>query len=107
VVNCAGIATPGRIVGKKGALPLDRFRQVIEVNTVGTFNVCRLASERMVTAEEFVSPSGSGHIYEGTGTEMDSERGVIINTASIAYQDGQIGQVAYAASKGGENETKR
>jgi len=98
IVNCAGIATPGRIVGKKGALPIARFQQVMDVNTVGTFNVCRLGAERMVNSESPISPSSSSPKYEDA--RMDVERGVIINTASIAYQDGQIGQAAYAASKG-------
>src|SRR3954465_2032218 len=85
VVNCAGIATPGRVVGRKGPLPLATFRQVIEVNLIGTFNVLRLAAERMIAAEP----------------GEDGDRGVVVMTASIAAYDGQIGQAAYAASKGG------
>ena len=85
VVTCAGIATPGRIVGRKGPLPLATFRQVIEVNLIGTFNVLRLAAERMIDL-----PAGD-----------DGDRGVVVMTASIAAYDGQIGQIAYAASKGG------
>ncbi len=82
-INCAGIAPPKRIIGKEGAMPLDDFRKTIEVNLIGTFNVCRLAAEAMARNE----PGESG------------ERGVIVNTASVAAFDGQIGQCAYAASK--------
>ncbi|MFF0338127.1 SDR family NAD(P)-dependent oxidoreductase [Kribbella sp. NPDC004875] len=85
VVNCAGVATPGRVVGRKGPLPLATFRQVIEVNLIGTFNVLRLAAERMIAAEP----------------TADGDRGVVVMTASIAAYDGQIGQAAYASSKGG------
>jgi NAD(P)-dependent dehydrogenase (short-subunit alcohol dehydrogenase family) len=85
VVTCAGIATPGRIVGRKGPLPLATFRQVIEVNLIGTFNVLRLAAERMIPLEPLA----------------DGDRGVVVMTASIAAYDGQVGQAAYAASKGG------
>ena len=85
VVTCAGIATPGRVVGRKGPLPLATFRQVIEVNLIGTFNVLRLAAERMIALEP----------------DEDGDRGVVVMTASIAAYDGQIGQAAYAASKGG------
>jgi NAD(P)-dependent dehydrogenase (short-subunit alcohol dehydrogenase family) len=84
VVSCAGVATPGRVIGKRGPLPLDRFDQVIAINLVGTFNVLRLAAEAMLALD----PIGE-------------ERGVIVNTASAAAYDGQIGQAAYAASKGG------
>ncbi|WP_328714430.1 3-hydroxyacyl-CoA dehydrogenase [Nocardia salmonicida] len=83
-VNCAGIGNAIKTVGKKGAFPLADFTKVINVNLVGTFNVIRLAAERMA------------------GTDpVGEERGVIINTASVAAYDGQIGQAAYAASKGG------
>ena len=85
LVNCAGIAPAGRIVGREGALPLDQFEQVIRVNLIGTFNLMRLAAVGMIGAEP----------------NTDGERGVIVNTASIAAFDGQIGQAAYAASKGG------
>lgn len=85
VVTCAGIATPGRIVGRKGPLPLATFRQVIEVNLIGTFNVLRLAAERMIALEPLA----------------DGDRGVVVMTASIAAYDGQVGQAAYASSKGG------
>ena len=83
-VNCAGIGTPGRVLGRKGPHPLGQFATVITVNLVGTFNVIRLAAEKMVAVDP-----------------VDGERGVIVNTASIAAFDGQIGQAAYAASKGG------
>jgi NAD(P)-dependent dehydrogenase (short-subunit alcohol dehydrogenase family) len=88
VVNCAGIATPGKVLGRDGVLPLDAFSRVIQVNLVGTFNVIRLAAAAMATTEP-------------ASTELGGpERGVIINTASVAAFDGQIGQPAYAASKG-------
>jgi 3-hydroxyacyl-CoA dehydrogenase / 3-hydroxy-2-methylbutyryl-CoA dehydrogenase len=83
-VSCAGIGWAGRVVGRKGAHGLDAFEQVIRVNLIGTFNVMRLAAEAMVQNE----PTAAG------------ERGVCVNTASIAAFDGQIGQIAYAASKG-------
>ena len=84
-INCAGIASAEKVLGREGPHSLDSFAKVVEVNLVGTFNVVRLAAEVMVNNE----PAQSG------------ERGVIINTASVAAFDGQIGQVAYAASKGG------
>ena len=83
-VNCAGVGWAGRVLGKNGVLPLDQFASVVTINLIGTFNVIRLAAERIVQADE-----------------IDGERGVIVNTASIAAFDGQIGQAAYAASKGG------
>jgi NAD(P)-dependent dehydrogenase (short-subunit alcohol dehydrogenase family) len=83
-VNCAGIGPAGRTVGRDGALSLDRFREVIDINLIGTFNVLRLAAAAMNAQEP-----------------RDGERGVIVNTASVAAFDGQIGQVAYAASKAG------
>jgi NAD(P)-dependent dehydrogenase (short-subunit alcohol dehydrogenase family) len=85
-VNCAGIAPPAKIVGRDGPHDLDLFRKVIEVNLIGTFNMLRLAAAGMQGLEPV------------TG---DGERGVIINTASVAAFDGQIGQAAYGASKGG------
>jgi NAD(P)-dependent dehydrogenase (short-subunit alcohol dehydrogenase family) len=86
VVNCAGIGTAGKTVGKnEQPLDLASFRKTIEVNLIGTFNVIRLAAARMAKN----TPNANG------------ERGVIINTASIAAFDGQIGQAAYSASKGG------
>ncbi|MET3921170.1 SDR family NAD(P)-dependent oxidoreductase [Arthrobacter sp. UYEF20] len=88
VVNCAGIATPGKVLGRDGVLPLEAFNRVIQINLVGTFNVIRLAAAAMVGTEPAVTRLGG------------PERGVIINTASVAAFDGQIGQPAYAASKG-------
>ncbi|WP_428414705.1 3-hydroxyacyl-CoA dehydrogenase [Methylibium sp.] len=85
LVNCAGIAPAVKTVGKDGAHPLAVFSKVITVNLVGTFNMIRLAAEAM-----------SRNAPEATG-----ERGVLISTASVAAYDGQIGQAAYAASKGG------
>ena len=84
-VNCAGIAPAATTIGKKGPHPLHVFQQTIDINLVGSFNVARLAAE--VIAEN--------------AAEADGARGVIINTASIAAMDGQRGQAAYAASKGG------
>ena len=82
-VNCAGIGGSARIVGREGPFPLDLFKRVIEVNLVGTFNVIRFAAAKMAQNE----PDENG------------ERGVIVNTASNAAYDGQIGQTAYSASK--------
>lgn len=84
VVNCAGIGNAIRVSGKKGPFPLDAFNKVIQVNLVGTFNVIRLAAAHM----QKIEPLGE-------------ERGVIVNTASAAAFDGQIGQAAYSASKAG------
>ena len=84
VVNCAGIATPGKVLGRGGVLGLDVFERVVRVNLVGTFNVLRLAAARIAATE----PVGE-------------ERGVIVCTASVAAFEGQIGQAAYAASKAG------
>ena len=84
-INCAGVASAEKVLGREGPHSLVSFARVVEVNLVGTFNVVRLAAEVMARNE----PAGSG------------ERGVIVNTASVAAFDGQIGQVAYAASKGG------
>ncbi|ORA37133.1 3-hydroxyacyl-CoA dehydrogenase [Mycobacterium aquaticum] len=83
-VNCAGIGNAIKTLGKDGPFPLAGFRKVVEVNLIGTFNVIRLAAQRIAKTE----PVGE-------------ERGVIINTASVAAFDGQIGQAAYSASKGG------
>jgi short-subunit dehydrogenase len=85
LVNCAGIGTAGRIVGRDGPLKLDAFERVIRVNLIGTFNMLRLAAAEMQEADAL----------EG------GERGVIVNTASVAAYEGQIGQPAYAASKAG------
>jgi NAD(P)-dependent dehydrogenase (short-subunit alcohol dehydrogenase family) len=85
-INCAGIGPAARIVGKDGApMPLDQFRRVIEINLIGSFNIMRLAAADMVGLEPL----------------EDGERGVIISTASVAAFEGQIGQAAYSASKGG------
>jgi NAD(P)-dependent dehydrogenase (short-subunit alcohol dehydrogenase family) len=84
LVNCAGIGGSQRIVGKDGVYPLAKFARIINVNLIGTFNVLRLFAERLLTEQ----PIGE-------------ERGVIINTASVAAYEGQIGQIAYSASKGG------
>ena len=85
LVNCAGIGVAKRVVGRDGPMPLAEFTRVIHVNLIGTFNMMRLAGAQMSKAE----PLGDG------------ERGVIISTASVAAFEGQIGQAAYAASKGG------
>jgi len=85
LVNCAGVGTAGKVLGKEGVMPLGDFARCIQINLVGTFNMIRLASEAMSKGEP----------------QADNERGVIINTASVAAYDGQIGQAAYAASKGG------
>ncbi|MFI7006673.1 3-hydroxyacyl-CoA dehydrogenase [Streptomyces sp. NPDC050145] len=84
VVNCAGIGGSGRTVGKDGPYDLERFTKVVTVNLIGTFNVIRLAAAKM-----------------GGNELLDGDRGVIVNTASVAAFDGQIGQAAYSASKGG------
>ncbi|MGO4307406.1 3-hydroxyacyl-CoA dehydrogenase [Cupriavidus sp. RAF12] len=85
LINCAGIAVAAKTVGKNGPHPLDAFDKTIRVNLIGTFNMIRLAAAAMVQN----TPDAEG------------ERGVIVNTASVAAFDGQIGQAAYAASKGG------
>ena len=85
LVNCAGIGTAARIVGRDGPMPLDAFERVIRVNLIGTFNMMRLVATRMSVAEP----------------DAEGQRGVIISTASAAAFEGQIGQAAYAASKGG------
>ena len=83
-VNCAGVGTPGRVLSRKGPLDLDQFAFVVKVNLIGTFNVIRLAAAAMAATEP-----------------VEGERGVIVNTASVAAFEGQIGQAAYSASKGG------
>jgi NAD(P)-dependent dehydrogenase (short-subunit alcohol dehydrogenase family) len=85
LVNCAGIGTAARIVGRDGPMPLDAFEKVIRINLVGSFNMMRLAADAMQQLE----PDANG------------QRGVVISTASVAAFEGQIGQAAYAASKGG------
>lgn len=85
LINCAGIGTPIRVVGKEGdPVPLGDFEKVIRVNLIGTFNMIRLAAAAMARLDE-----------------VDGERGVIVSTASVAAYEGQIGQAAYSASKGG------
>lgn len=86
VVNCAGIGTPGRILSKRGPHDLDQFANVVNVNLLGTFNVMTLGAE-LISQQEPV--------------DDDGQRGIVINTASVAAFEGQIGQAAYAASKGG------
>ncbi|MBR0557423.1 SDR family NAD(P)-dependent oxidoreductase [Ciceribacter sp. L1K23] len=85
LVNCAGIGTAGRVIGRNGVMPLADFERVIRVNLIGTFNMMRLAAAAMAELPEL----------------DDKARGAIVNTASVAAFDGQIGQAAYAASKGG------
>lgn len=85
LVNCAGIGGAARIVGREGPMALDAFERTIRVNLIGTFNMLRLAAARM----------------QGNAPDADGGRGAIVNTASVAAFDGQVGQAAYAASKGG------
>jgi NAD(P)-dependent dehydrogenase (short-subunit alcohol dehydrogenase family) len=103
LVNCAGVGTPGKAVGRDGPLPLEKFEQVIAVNLIGTFNVVRLVAAAMQAEEPPAEGKGMAEGKRmGDGEQMaDGERGVIINTASVAAFDGQVGQPAYAASKGG------
>src|SRR6185369_7886659 len=82
-INCAGVGTAGRIVGREGPLALEAFQRVIEVNLIGSFNVMRLAAAEMSALEPLA----------------EGERGIIISTASVAAYEGQIGQAAYSASK--------
>ncbi|MGA3279515.1 MAG: 3-hydroxyacyl-CoA dehydrogenase [Smithella sp.] len=84
-INCAGIVNPGKLIGRKGPLPLESFNKVMQLNLVGTLNVIRLAVEQMMN----------------NTPDEEGERGVIINCASIAAFEGQIGQAAYSASKAG------
>ncbi len=85
VVNCAGIGPSMRILGKRGVHDLDLYAKVVQVNLIGTFNVLTLAAE----------------VIAATDADTDGQRGVIINTASVAAYDGQVGQAAYSSSKGG------
>ena len=85
LINCAGVPTPGRAVGRNGPMPLAQFAQVVAINLIGTFNLVRLFAHRLQPAPALA----------------DGQRGVIVNTASVAAFDGQVGQPAYAASKGG------
>jgi 3-hydroxyacyl-CoA dehydrogenase/3-hydroxy-2-methylbutyryl-CoA dehydrogenase len=84
-INCAGVGDPAKVIGKEGPMPMDHFNRVLQINLVGTMHVIRLAAEKML---------------KNTPNE-EGERGVIINTASIAAFEGQIGQAAYSASKAG------
>ena len=84
LVNCAGVGPPAKVLGRSGPLPLESFEKIVQINLMGTFNVIRLTAAQMAENEA-----------------IDGERGVIVNTASVAAFDGQIGQPAYAASKGG------
>ncbi len=84
-VSCAGVATPGRIVSRKGVLPLDTYKTVIMINLVGTFNTMKAAADAMQHNEP----------------DADGTRGVIVNTTSVAAYEGQVGQAAYSSSKGG------
>ncbi len=86
LINCAGIATGARIVGKEGPMPLADFNRVIQINLIGSFNVLTQVAAKMAIQDP---------------VDEDQERGVIINTASVAAFEGQIGQAAYSASKGG------
>ena len=84
-INCAGVGLTGKLIGKKGPTPLDHFKKVLDINLVGTINVIRLAVEQMIKNDPM----------------EDGEKGVVVNTSSVAASEGQIGQVAYSASKGG------
>lgn len=83
-VSCAGVATPGRILSRRGTLPLEDYRRVVEINLIGTFNMLRLTAEAMAANEP-----------------VDGDRGLVVMTASVAAYDGQVGQAAYASSKAG------
>ncbi len=83
-VSCAGVATPGRILSRRGTLPLEDYRRVVEINLIGTFNLLRLTAEAMAANEP-----------------VDGDRGLVVMTASVAAYDGQVGQAAYASSKAG------
>ncbi len=85
LVNCAGVGIPAKVLGKEGPHPLDKFVRIVQINLIGTFNMIRLATEAMARG----NPNAAG------------ERGVVVNTASVAAFDGQIGQAAYSASKAG------
>lgn len=86
LVNCAGVAPAKRIVGREGPMPLDDFKRVIDINLVGSFNLMRLVA---------------ADLYAEDALDENGERGVIVNTASVAAYEGQVGQAAYSASKGG------
>lgn len=84
-INCAGVGIPAKVLGKEGPMSMDQFRRTVEINLMGTVNVIRLSAQKMT----------------GNDPNEDGEKGVIINTASVAAFEGQIGQAAYSASKGG------
>lgn len=84
-INCAGVGIPAKVIGKEGPMPMDQFNRIVQINLVGTLHVIRLAAEKMLR----------------NTPNADGERGVVINTASIAAFEGQIGQAAYSASKAG------
>ncbi len=84
-INCAGVLSPGRVLGREGPMPLEHFSRAVTVNLIGSFNVAKAAA----------------NVMQGNPADEDGQRGVIINTASIAAFEGQIGQSAYAASKAG------
>ena len=90
-VNCAGIGTATKTLSKKGPFPLDEFQRTISVNLIGTFNVMRLAAEVMASQDP---------------VSEDGERGVVINTASVAAFEGQVGQLAYSASTGSPSHSR-
>jgi len=85
LVNCAGVGDPAKVIGKDGPMPLEVFSRIVSINLIGAFNALRLAAEAMIANDP----------------DEEGERGVIVNTASIAAFEGQIGQAAYSASKGG------
>lgn len=87
-ISCAGVATPGKMLGRKGPLPYEQFMRVLSINTGGTVNLMTAAAAAMAQNEPLGDPDDGG------------DRGVLVNTASVAAFDGQIGQIAYAASKG-------
>ncbi len=84
-INCAGVGIPAKVLGKEGPMTMDHFNKVVQINLIGTMNVIRLAAEKMVA----------------NAPNADGEKGVVINTASVAAFDGQVGQAAYSASKAG------
>lgn len=103
VVSCAGIVLAQRVLGKQGVHALDAFRRVVDVNLVGTFNVVRLAAERMLALDPLPDAPDAPDSASGSDAPdgAGEERGVVVQTASVAATDGQVGQAAYAASKAG------
>ncbi len=84
-INCAGVGIPAKVLGKEGPMPMDHFNKVVQINLMGTMNIIRLAAEKMIK----------------NTPNADGEKGVVVNTASVAAFDGQVGQAAYSASKAG------